>query len=276
MNLPKVKAGDDFLNSLQSKINLAEAEPIQKKISDTEKISVWSKLFGKNRNPWLIPSLSLTIVAIFIVSIYVLNTGKVKEVPTLSDFQKNTPSDIKLNDRVSDETKVQEKLSTKDAEGKTLSESNQNETSRKLNDEISKEPSKTPAPSYYDMDRSGYPTKINVSETKEETGKIAPSKDDKIIIQEKVIMESEKKVSEETNETLDKRIKGDEFDQKITSPAIKSEVKDGSENKGEVEKKEYKKDVKKDMRKSKPATDSTRIEKKDLEKIKEEIQKENK
>ena len=76
LNLPKVKASDDFVNALQRKINLADAESGQKKITDEVKESIWVKLFGKNRNPWLIPSLSLSIIAIFVISIYLFNSKK--------------------------------------------------------------------------------------------------------------------------------------------------------------------------------------------------------
>lgn len=264
LNLPKVKASDDFMNSLQRKINLSEDGLNQKKISDDVKESVWVKLFGKNRNPWLIPSLSLTILAVLVVSIYVLNSGKLKEVPSMSDFQKkDTPSGI-VPDIKSQKEESKEKSLEKDipkdviADSKKNSETKTSDLGKEIFDD--RVPKISSPPVEREMMKLSEP--LRSKDAIEETGKIEYKKEEKVIMQE-----LEKKVTEETIIPAESNVKGDEVNQKIKSD--ESRNGDVIEKKGLIEKKD-----KSAMRKAvKTATDSTKIDKKALEKIKEEIQK---
>ena len=76
-NLPKVKASDDFINSLQRKINLLEAEKgsrsIHKKYVDNIEKGFFAKILGSQRNPWLIPALGFTVVLFFIFTVVYIN-----------------------------------------------------------------------------------------------------------------------------------------------------------------------------------------------------------
>jgi hypothetical protein len=75
-SLPRVKASDNFMVSLQHKINLADAETrhlgstIHKQTHERIHQGTLSRFFGFQQRPWLIPSLSFTVV-IFLVLIAV-------------------------------------------------------------------------------------------------------------------------------------------------------------------------------------------------------------
>jgi hypothetical protein len=266
LNLPKAKAGDEFMNSLQRKINLADAELNQKKIPGEVKESIWVRLFGKKRNPWLIPSLSLTIVAVFVISIYVLNTEKNKLVPTMSDFQKKettagltpeikTPKE-ESKDKITNQDAVSEfKLDTKKSETKSM-----DVLGREFFDRTPKD---LPVQPPVEMERTKLSEPVKSEESRDETGKSEIKKE------ERIYQDMEKKVSQETIVPMEKSTKGDEVNQNVLKDE-KKESKDGVESKGVIEKKD-----KKSMKRAvKTATDSTKIDKNSLEKIKEEIQKE--
>jgi hypothetical protein len=269
MNLPKVRAKEDFMNALQRKINLADAGLNQKKISEEVKESIWVRLFGKKRNPWLIPSLSLTIVVIFIVSIYVLNTGKFEVVPTMSDFQKKeTPSGI-----VPDSKTLKEDTRTKNSEQDIAdnvvtgeSKKDKEKTTADFEKEIIN-PSPKISPSIQppaEMERLKLSEPVKKEDGRDETGKSEYKK-----VEKNYSKEIEQNVNEETIVPAETNVKGDEVNQKLKSED-KKENKDAIESKGLIEKKE-----KNAMKRAvKTATDSTKIDKKVLEKIKEEIQKE--
>jgi hypothetical protein len=266
LNLPKAKAGDDFMNSLQRKINLADAELNQKKIIDEAKESIWVKLFGKKRNPWLIPSLSLTIVVVFVISIYVLNSEKDKLVPAISDFQKKESSsgltpEIKTpgkdsKDRIVNQDVASEyKLDSKKSDTRSADVFGKDFFERLQKDQ--------PVQPTVEMERMKLSEPMKTEESIDETGKSELKKEDRIY------QDMEKKVSQETIAPLEKSIKGDEINQKVMQENSK-ESKDAIESKGLIEKKE-----KTSMKRAvKNTDDSTKIDKKALEKIKEEIQKE--
>jgi hypothetical protein len=266
LKLPKVKASDDFINALQRKINLADAELSQKKISEEVKESIWVKLFGKKRNPWLIPSLSLTIVAVLIVSIYVLNTGKVTDIPTMSDFQKKeSPSGDVLKDREVLKDSKEKSSNQNIANNFTLESQKKDFKAPSVIDKRLTEmpsPVTIPAPMERKVDDLSKPS--NSEPVKSETGKIEYKKEDKIYQDLEQNQKEESVIPTEGNVRIEEQMK------KVTSDEKKNENKDAIETKGLIEKKE-----KSAMKKSaKTPVDSTKIDKKVLEKIKEEIQKE--
>ncbi|MFA5404824.1 MAG: hypothetical protein WC358_07820 [Ignavibacteria bacterium] len=265
LNLPKVKASDDFMNALQRKINLADAEVNQKKITDDVKESIWVKLFGKNRNPWLIPSLSLTIVVIFVVSVYILNSGKLTEVPTMSDFQKKEKNqDIVMQDK-QNTTEQPEELNEKNGRILNKQESEKN---------LEKSPPATEKELYKHIENQSVSPNVNndgigappvpkkMDDMRIETGKSEQKKEDKIN------QEFDNSVREEKIDSKKGNLKANE-PKSIIKDEEKSETKDNKESKGLIDQKE-----KMTMKKSaKSTTDSTKIDKKVLEKIKEELEK---
>jgi hypothetical protein len=261
LNLPKVKAGDDFMKALQRKINLAEAEESQKKISEGMKESFWIKLFGKNRNPWLIPSLSLTIVAIFVISVYVLNSKKINEIPTVSDFQKKeSPSGVvQENQRIEkDETSGQDVTSdiTQEYQKKNL------KTPPVTDTKNTEQPLQTTIPAPVEMRMDEIPSPSNSEPVKSETEKIEYKKEDRIY------QDMEKNEQKEIMKSRGGNLKNElPFDK-----AIQDEEKDKidvTKTKGLIDKKK----ANATKKAAKTESDSTKIDKGVLEKIKKEIEK---
>jgi hypothetical protein len=270
LKLPKVKAGDDFMNALQRKINLADAEENQKKIpAEIEKESFWVKLFGKNRNPWLIPSLSLSIVAIFVITVFVLNTKKISEFPVMSDFQKKeSPTGIAPDEKKT-EADLKDKVTTQD-----LASELQKETGRRedktgdLKGNSYEPPPTNPSPTItpkmeLKMDEVTKPSSSDP--VKSESGKIDYKKEERFY--------QDNGKSEETITPKESERSSDQIRQKISDDE-KTENKDGINSKGFIEEKKDKKELKAMKKVSKTPVDSTKVDKKALEKIKEEINKE--
>jgi hypothetical protein len=264
LKLPKVKASDDFLNALQRKINLADAELNQKKITEDVKESIWVKLFGKKRNPWLIPSLSLTIVVIFIISIYVLNSGKVSEIPTMSDFQKKETSTGKTPDDKEVLKDTKEKSTNQDITNNFKFETDKKDFKAPsvLDKKLTETPSPVtiPAPMERKVDEISRPS--NSEPVKNESGKVEYKKEEKIYQDMEKNHKDESNMSKEGNTGIEEQIKK-------VAPKEKNDVKDAIETKGLIDKKE-----KMTMKKSAKSTvDSTKINQQVLEKIKEELEK---
>ncbi|MCX6164645.1 MAG: hypothetical protein NTU73_07255 [Ignavibacteriae bacterium] len=265
LNLPKAKASDDFVNALQRKINLAEGELSQKKITDEVKETIWVKLFGKKRNPWLIPSLSLTIVTIFIISVYLYNFEKKSIIPVLTDTERKitTSEDSKLKEKSNEELNenaplpdemVDLMIKNTKSDLRSPSETGKGYTEQAPMEQV------TPSVER-ESGRTSEPTKIDDAK-KEETGKSEFKKEEKINQNFDNSIREEKVMPKEGN------LNADETKQKVKADE-KTESKDNIESKGLIDKKE-----KMTMKKSaKSSTDSTRIDKKVLEKIKEEIEK---
>jgi len=267
LNLPKVKAGDDFLNSLQRKINLAEAELNQKKAPAPEKASVWVKLFGKNRNPWLVPSFSLTIVAILILTVYVLNTNKISDIPLITDYKKvETTPGLTPEDKRK-ETPANEQTESKDIAGDLKKETEKKgfefDQSGRIIDELKPvHPSSTITPKL-DMNLDEVTRPSSSDPVKTESGKVDRKGD------ERIYQENGKNI--ETTVPMEKEKKKEEVEQKISDD--KSGNIDAINSKGLIEKKD-KKESKAMPKSKKSPVDSTKIDQKVLEKIKEEINKE--
>lgn len=104
-NLPKIKASESFLNSLQRKINLLEAEKSGKSIhkKHIEKIEggFFGRILGSQKNPWLIPAIGFTVVLFFVFTVVYINvkqnnlniTGEqTKEEKQLASDESKTPT----------------------------------------------------------------------------------------------------------------------------------------------------------------------------------------
>jgi hypothetical protein len=201
-----------------------------------------------------------------VVSVYVLNSGNKNLVPTMSDFQKKESSSGFTPEIKKPVEDSKDKITNQDIAGEFKLDTRKSETKSPsvldggiFNQSPKIQSSQPPA----EMDRMKLSEPIKTGDQRDESGKSELKKD------EKINRDMEKKVSEETTiETLEKSVKGNEFEQKVMQENNK-ESNDAVESKGAVEKKS-----KNEMKRAvKTATDSTRIDKKALEKIKEEIQK---
>lgn len=265
LNLPKVKASNDFVNALQRKINLSDAKLNQKKIPDEiQKESIWIKLFGKKRNPWLIPSLSLTIVVVFVISVYILNSSKkISEIPTMSDFQKkDSPSGMVQENKPVDKDKTEETYGQDIANDITLESRQKDSKTPSVTDKITTDQSSPiPAPMEMKMEQISKPS--TSEPVKSETGKIEYKKE------EKIFQDMEQNEQERVPKSNEGRIKSELPLNKVV-PSEEKDKNDVIEKKGLIEKRK----VSATKKPVKTATDSTKIDKNVLEKIKEEILKE--
>jgi hypothetical protein len=270
LNLPKVKAGDDFINALQRKINLADAETNQKKIPEVEKESIWVKLFGKKRNPWLIPSFSLTIVAVLVLTVYVLNTKRFSDFSVLTDNRKSenstqfAPEIKKPAPDEKDKITSQDLASDFNKDNANLYKEFDGKTSTRSSDTYDGNiPSPTIAPKM-ELKQFEESKPSSSDPVKSESGKVDRKGDERIY--------QENGRTTETISPLEKEKKKEEvLEQKISDE--KSVNIDETTSKGFIEKKD-KKESKAMPKSKKPPVDSTKIDQKVLEKIKEEINKE--
>jgi hypothetical protein len=92
-SLPQVKASDDFVNALQRKINLIEAEhsaSLHKKNVEKIEEGFFSRLFGPARNPWLIPASGFAVVLVLVFAwVFIIS----KNNGTLTD-REDAPQNI--------------------------------------------------------------------------------------------------------------------------------------------------------------------------------------
>lgn len=79
-NLPQVQASDDFVNALQRKINLIDAEnsaSLHKKNVEKLEEGFFSRLFGPARNPWLIPASGFAVVLVLVFAwVFLISNNK--------------------------------------------------------------------------------------------------------------------------------------------------------------------------------------------------------
>lgn len=262
LNLPKVKASDDFMNALQRKINLADAEVNQKKAPVEVKESVWVKLFGKKRKLWLVPSLGLTVVAIIIFSVYMFPTNK-QSVNIVSNDSENKNT---LESTPNKESEVYKKneLPGKDVANDLSTESGEKNlrSSYDVRKSYTEQPptERSLRPVEKESERPPSPMKTD-TKTIDESGRMNLKKND-----EKIIDDKGKKIIEEIQAPAEPKIKMYEAEQKVKS---EEKNKDGIEGSRIIEKKD--KAILKKTAKS--TTDSTKIDKKVLEKIMEELEK---
>ena len=88
-SLPRVEASDDFVNQLQAKINIIEAEKQSNSIhkENIEKLEggFFAKLFGQSTNPWLVPAFGVTaVIALVFVWVFVISNNNTSEDMTSS------------------------------------------------------------------------------------------------------------------------------------------------------------------------------------------------
>lgn len=111
-SLPKIKASDNFVQTLQHTITVLEAEKHRHLNKfDFSKVHFLRSLFSRQQNPWLIPAVGVTILAVFIFYILLnmnasennnedLSTNKIEQTQDNNAAEQNSmnsPSRIKEN-----------------------------------------------------------------------------------------------------------------------------------------------------------------------------------
>jgi len=95
LNLPKLKASENFHINLQNKIKQLALDEEQAKSAKNpaSEIGVFQKIFGNKRKPWLIPAFGLAVVAILAFSvIFIINKDNpVNKLPEVTVTKESAP-----------------------------------------------------------------------------------------------------------------------------------------------------------------------------------------
>ncbi|HMS63788.1 MAG TPA: hypothetical protein PKD83_00890 [Ignavibacteria bacterium] len=85
-NLPRIKAGDDFMFKLESRIAEYESERnhLSESVNKKEQPTFFQRLFGQKRNQWLVPAMGLTVITVFAVYITKFSNNQIDEKAELN------------------------------------------------------------------------------------------------------------------------------------------------------------------------------------------------
>ena len=175
-SLPRVEARDDFVNQLQAKINIIEAEKQSNSIhkENTEKLEggFFAKLFGQSTNPWLVPAFGVTaVIALVFVWVFVISNNNTSEDMTSSE--NNTSEQITGNsesDRKDNLVSKEEKTETGGEEeipGENIANDLDIGRNESLSSRLSTSDSRTDADDEFTGDKELAPVR---KVTEEETG----------------------------------------------------------------------------------------------------------
>jgi hypothetical protein len=262
--LPKVKANENFLNSLQSKINLLESEKssksLHKKHVENIEKGFFGKIFGTQKNPWLIPALGFTVVLFFIFTVVYINVKQNKF--SITEEQTKDDKSLITEDKRTEESQNKESTDVQKEE----------EPGREIAEDFSVREG-------YD-EKSPTMTKRGFNERDGYREDLPKGVDDdgiedglKIEKQDIYFAEPEKDTDETTGKEMEKKdvIETQKIEKGVrkVSPLIKEENE-------EVDKVTDKKDMKKKSNKSEKDIEDAmkglnKIDKSDLERIQEEI-----
>lgn len=120
-NLEPVKAGDNFVHTLNSRIIEIEAEKrkVHEKKYDGGKGGFLKNLFGNMQYPWLVPAAGFTILIFFVFYITFLSKNASENIPQISTDKKQEITEQKSAPSENNLSKEKEPAATTDS-GKTL------------------------------------------------------------------------------------------------------------------------------------------------------------
>lgn len=122
LNLPKIKASENFESELLARINLEESRvPQSTTVPPKRTAGFFSKLF-KQQNPYVVSGLSLAVVVLIIFGIYSLNNFNVSDNNTDSSNELLTNTNTESTPSPKEKLKTEENLtSTKVEEAPLIS-----------------------------------------------------------------------------------------------------------------------------------------------------------
>lgn len=223
LNLPKVTANENFLNSLQNKIKTLELEEELASAKKVPAVGFFNKLFGTGRKPWLVPAFGLSAVVIIVFSVVLISnkdntpvkndkvTTMSQEVAPVQPNSSNTPETLKKNELPGKE--ITEDIASLD------------QTSGKYTDQGSKTRLKTGTTKTSDkeaeMKISLPPSTVNqeVVDSRKESAKIKATDEEKSEIK---VAESDKKEGNDRLAKSEKSKKDDKKDDNDLKGVVKS------------------------------------------------------
>jgi len=121
LKLPKIKAGENFHNSLLTKINLLEAESLKnvKPLIEAPNEGFFLKLFGSLKRPWLAVSYGFGVIIIVVFFAFYIVT-------------RNSDTTSKQSPVITTENTDTKTQTGSDPEGKNLADSKKEETKKEL------------------------------------------------------------------------------------------------------------------------------------------------
>ena len=128
--LPKIKAGDNFINLLQQKLNLTDAEFNNLSADEIKKESFLKKFLVNKRYPWLIPASGFAVILLLVFSVYYINNEKKNNISPIiqnQDKQQSPSGEIKQTD----EFKKKENLPGKEIASDLETETRKNDVRTK-------------------------------------------------------------------------------------------------------------------------------------------------
>lgn len=126
-NLPRVKAQEDFMQRLEMKIAEYESGKNASANRSADRESFLNRIFGKMKNPWLVPAAGIAVAAVFVFYISNFNKNEIsnENSPVKTEEEKNIdrinpgknempPPDIKEKNQISVPGTVNESEDIKD------------------------------------------------------------------------------------------------------------------------------------------------------------------
>ena len=254
LNLPKLKASENFHINLQNRIKKFALEEEQAESARKQKSEngIFHKLFGVKRKPWLVPAFGLAVVAVLTFSIiFVINKDNpVTKSPDVTVTKESAPvsqEPAKIN--TDTETLKKEESPGKEiAENHSYKENSKGINEQKFTDQGNKpklksEPEKpvnisevngvTPPPSELEskaVEKNSDVDKTKISEQPKTEKKVADSESkngDEKVGRGEVSKKDENKISKENNQEVKSSKVANDIDKKILQ-SLKDKIEKGS------------------------------------------------
>ncbi len=229
INLPKLKASENFQTNLQNKIKqLAldekQANSAKNLVSET---GVFQKIFGNKRKPWLVPAFGLAVVAILAFSvIFIINKDNpVNKLPDVTVTKESAPV---LQEQTKSNT-VTDNLKKEELSGKEITEDySSKDNSTDINEQKYTDQGSKPRLKSENVESSDKKAEVKglISPPSEMESRSVESKGDvgrsKINEQEK----SEKKVADSESKNADEKVAKSEKSKKDDKEIMKENKQD--------------------------------------------------
>lgn len=152
-SLPKLKASEDFVNSLQRRINTETASSMHRKYVHEQEQSLISRIFaGGNR--WLVPALGFTVVIFIVFAWMYIVSNEQSDTLTQQNNTTETSPPVVSSTEPKTEMKVEEPSLSEETESKETTESTNNRDIVMADERLEAPPTTRPVPTRVTSDVS--------------------------------------------------------------------------------------------------------------------------